>query len=165
MIRQLLHTDVEDYWKLRLAALQGFPEAFGASYEEVKDNSIAAVRERIGITEENFILGAFQEGQLIGMVGFRREHQVKVKHKGILWGMYVKQDFQGRGIGKELVQELISRAKQLQGLEQINLMVADHNDRAIALYHTIGFTKYGKEMNAMKLGNSYVHEDLMVYRL
>src|SRR3569832_418989 len=105
MIRQLLYSDVDDYWNLRLAALKQFPEAFGASYEEVKDTSIETVRERFSTTDENFILGAFQDDQLIGMAGFRREHLVKMKHKGINWGMYVKPGFQGRGIGKGLILE------------------------------------------------------------
>ncbi|MWC31165.1 GNAT family N-acetyltransferase [Paenibacillus sp. MMS18-CY102] len=165
MIRQLLHADIEEYWKLRLDALKQFPEAFGASYEEAKDHSIETVTARFSTGDENFILGAFYEGQMVGMVGFRREPFMKMRHKGVIWGMYVKPDCQGGGIAKQLLLELISRARQLQGLEQISLLVVDNNDRAKALYQSIGFTIYGKEMNAMKIGSTYVHEDLMVYRL
>ncbi|MFC5470891.1 GNAT family N-acetyltransferase [Cohnella suwonensis] len=163
MIRQLVVSDVVNYWNLRLKALSEHPDVFGASYEEVKDTPIESVKERFSSTEENFILGAFKGEELIGMVGFRREQLIKMKHKGIIWGMYVNSNFQGKGIGKELVIELIRKAKQLKELEQINLFVVDRNQRAKALYESIGFKSFGKEINAMKVGDNYLNEELMVY--
>ena len=79
--------------------------------------------------------------------------------------MYVSPDFREKGIGKSLVQELVIKAKKCDGLEQINLTVISNNNAAKQLYETIGFVTYGKERNALKTGNQYWDDNLMVLQL
>ena len=50
-------------------------------------------------------------------------------------------EFQGRGIGSELIQAEISRAQKLQ--KPIRLQVLQKNERARALYERLGFAVYG----------------------
>ncbi|MBF6632895.1 MAG: GNAT family N-acetyltransferase, partial [Planococcus sp. (in: Bacteria)] len=49
-----------------------------------------------------------------------------------------------------------------QGLERLDLMVASENLQAIELYEKLGFEKYGTEIHAMKIGEKYIDEDMMV---
>jgi ribosomal protein S18 acetylase RimI-like enzyme len=44
----------------------------------------------------------------------------------------------------------------------IHLSVAVTNDRAIHFYERLGFSKYGTESRALKIGNEYIDEHLMV---
>jgi ribosomal protein S18 acetylase RimI-like enzyme len=167
MIRRIQPEDVESFWKLRLKALKDHPDAFGASYEESKDTPIQIVRERLINSNTNFVIGDFTDaGELIGMVGFRQEHSKKMQHKGMIWGMYVDKSYQGQGIGKKLLTEIITIVDQITEIEQINLIVVDYNITAKRLYESLGFTTYGTEINAMKLNeNTYVNDNHMVKKL
>ncbi|NBD25359.1 GNAT family N-acetyltransferase [Paenibacillus sp. T1] len=163
-IRKLQVEDAESYWRLRLDALRRYPQAFGADYEDAKHTPIEEVRGRIADGTDNFILGAFADtGAIVGMVGFRREPYRKMRHKGMVWGMYVDPASQGQGAGRRLMEELMARAREMPGLEHIGLYVVDTNRSAKSLYLSLGFVTYGVERNAMKLDEgTYVHEELMV---
>ena len=43
------------------------------------------------------MLGAFADDQLIGTVGFTRNANFKGRHKGRIWGVYIKTDHRGKG--------------------------------------------------------------------
>ncbi|SFJ79322.1 Ribosomal protein S18 acetylase RimI [Paenibacillus sp. UNC496MF] len=164
-IRRLTVEDAASFWRLRLEALRRYPLAFGSAYEEAKDTPFADVRARFKEDPGQFILGAFTEaGELAGIVGFRRETSRKMRHKGMIWGMYVDPAAQGRGIGRGLMAELLRRAGELPGLELAQLAVVDANAPAKRLYESLGFAAYGLERNALKLDDgTYAHEVLMAY--
>lgn len=167
-IRQLFEDDVRAYWDLRLRALKENPEAFSASYEEDKDISIEIITSKFKNTYnslENFILGAFVDGELIGMAGFYRERRIKLKHRGNLWGMYVVPEQRKKGIGKKLLMELINKIKLLPGLEQVYLGVVKSNQEARNLYESLRFKSYGWDKKALKLGDKYLDELNMVLYL
>jgi ribosomal protein S18 acetylase RimI-like enzyme len=162
MIRTLEERDAEQYRRLRLRALREEPEAFGSSYEEQVDCSLAWFVERIRETETRFTLGAFEGETLVGSVMFTRETGVKQRHRGVITGMYVAPEVRGRGFGRALLLSAIERGRALAGVEQIHLAVTTRNLAARALYVSVGFVVYGTEPHALKLGGEYLDEDLMV---
>ncbi len=165
-IRILSESDARLYQDLRLNALKANPEAFGSTYEREVDFPIELVKERIRPLKDRFVLGAFnQRKPLVGTVTFIRETSLKTEHKGNVFAMYVAPDQRGQGIGTALMKELVSRAKQCDGLEQLNLMVAAENETAKKLYSSMGFVVYGTERNALKYNGRYFDEDLMVLTL
>jgi ribosomal protein S18 acetylase RimI-like enzyme len=164
-IRILDKTDAEIYRELRLKSLKENPEAFLTTYEIEKDKSIEQLQQNLVPSDNRFTLGAFINGKLIGIVTFVRESNPKVVHKGNIYAMYVSPDFREKGIGKSLVQELVIKAKQCVGLEQINLTVISNNNAAKRLYEANGFITYGTERNALRTGSQYWDEDLMALRL
>jgi L-amino acid N-acyltransferase YncA len=78
-----------------------------------------------------------------------------------VWGVYVSPSQRGKGVGKALMQEIIRRARQLDGLEQITL-VASAKLPAQKLYQSVGFESYGLERRSLKIGTEYVDDVLMV---
>jgi ribosomal protein S18 acetylase RimI-like enzyme len=164
LIRRLTIEDGEALWALRLRALKDNPEAFAATYEETlkigKDNLI----HRLHLDENAFYLGAFESG-LIGMVYFRRDEGSKNCHKGRILSMYVQPESRGLGVGKALLQEVITQANRLSGLEQLHLMVVTTNEHARSLYRSAGFEVYGIVHQALKVDTQYWDEELMVLRL
>lgn len=59
--------------------------------------------------------------------------------------MFVAPEVRGHGIGKQLLDEIVERAKHLEGLEQIILDVITVNTAARNLYLRAGFQPNGVE--------------------
>jgi len=163
LIRILNESDAFIYQELRLSALQMNPESFGSSYDREVQFPLEMIKDRIKPSIDKFILGAFDDSNsLVGIVTFVREIGMKTNHKGNIYAMYVKPEFRRHGIGKLLILELLNKAKELNGLEQINLIVVSKNLAAKKLYHSIGFQTYGIEKHALKYNGEYFDEDFMV---
>jgi ribosomal protein S18 acetylase RimI-like enzyme len=163
--RRIKKEDAFDFWELRLRALKEYPEAFASSYEESVNKPVDEVTNRISETDNNYILGAFNDNKMIGMVGFKREASKKLEHKAVIWGMYIAPEYQGRGIGRNLLEEVIGKAKLMSNLNQINLTVVTSNEQAKKLYQSLGFQQFGIERKALKVGKTYYDEEMMVLML
>ncbi|AIQ61614.1 GNAT family N-acetyltransferase [Paenibacillus borealis] len=165
-IRTLTSADAEIYRGLRLQALRRHPEVYLSSYESEKKLSIVTTRIRLEPSENNFTLGAFDDGEkLVGIVTFFRESRPKIDHKANIYSVYVDSDVRKQGVGRRLMVELIARARLLPGLEILNLTVTSNNLSAKGLYESLGFICYGTEPKAMKVGDEYLDEDLMILML
>jgi len=167
-VRILTEADAEVFWNIRLRALRDNPESFGASYEEILERGIAGTAQGLRRRETvggDVTFGAFQEGSLVGIAGFRREEEAKKRHKAHIWGMYVPYEMRGKGIGKALLQAAIAHACALLDLEQINLSVVLVNTEARLLFISQGFETYGIERHALKLHDHYFDQELMTLRL
>jgi RimJ/RimL family protein N-acetyltransferase len=153
------------YQELRLSALKINPEAFGSTFEREVKFTLETVVEQLNPTKDKFVLGAFDSNLLVGIVAFMRESSLKTAHKGNVYWMYVAPDVRERGLGKSLLIELIRKAKNCNGLEQINLTVVSENEIAKKLYSSLGFEVFGVERNSLKFNGQYFDEDLMVLKI
>jgi len=162
-IRLLTADDAEVFWHLRLEALRNDPASFADSAEEHLETTIETARERLASSDpaSNFVVGVFEHGQMIGTAGFFRRPNNKERHKGHIWGVYVRAESRGKGIGSALMKEIIRRARTFNGLEQITL-VASARLPAQKLYQSVGFESYGIEPHSLKIGSEYVNDVLMV---
>jgi ribosomal protein S18 acetylase RimI-like enzyme len=156
-IRRLIAADAQTFRDLRLEALQTYPDAFGSTYETEASRPLGYFTERL---EKNVILGGFDHTKLTGMIGFYRQSGPKDQPKGVIWGMYVKPRWQGSGLASALLNEIIELGKMQ--VEQIQLTVVTTNQRAVRFYEASGFRVYGTERNALKSGEHYFDELLMV---
>ena len=147
------------YWALRLRALSEHPEAFGSSPEEHPPlTEIVKAFETRWQSDEDYVLGAFLGADLVGTARFARETGRKLRHKGGVFGMYVASEARGRGIGGALLEGILARAQQIEGLEQLHLSVTEQNTAAKALYLSCGFCVYATEPRALKIGSRYLNE-------
>jgi ribosomal protein S18 acetylase RimI-like enzyme len=162
-IRLLTPDDAEAFWHLRLEALRNDSASFADSAEEHLRTTIETARERLSKNDaaSNFIVGMFEEGKLAATAGFYRYTHNKERHKGHIWGVYVRPESRGKGVASALMKEIVHRARELHGLEQITL-VASANFPAQRLYKALGFESYGVEPHSLKIGDQYIDDVLMV---
>ena len=115
-------------------------------------------------TPESFTLATVTDlNELTGVVSFDREIAGNMRHKGLLYRMYVDVRCSGQGTGKALIQATLDRARLLPGLEQIYLTVIATNTKAKNLYKSFGFEVFSHEKNAIKTPEGlYYHEEQMV---
>ena len=156
-IRRLAAGDVENYREIRLAALQGAPEAFSSTFEIEAARPLSAFAERL---ESSIVLAASREGRIVGMAGLASQPGPKERHRGFLWGIYVRPEVRGLGVAGLLLDAILTAAAERY--EQITLEVAADNLAALALYEKFAFVRYGTAPRALKTADGYQDEILMV---
>lgn len=166
-VRVLNEADATQFRRLRRQRLEQDPRAFSESPAE--HDSIPMETMAAGLRHTSggyFVIGAFsEEGRLVGMAGFSRNARIKLRHKGIIWGVFVEPQWRGKGAGRAVLEALIRRARAEPGLEQIVLSVAARQNAARHLYESLGFEVFGHERHALKIDGEYVDEDHMVLAL
>ncbi len=160
-IRQLSGSDAWIYRDLRLEALKQEPRAFTAAYEDEASCGLDAYARRV---TDNVVLGGFlTDGRLAGMAGLVVPDGAKLRHRGTLWGVYVRPEARGLGMAKALVAGVVARARTV--VEVITLGVGAYNAPALKVYESQGFIEYARDSGLIKIGDDYVDEILMTRRL
>jgi RimJ/RimL family protein N-acetyltransferase len=160
-VRRLEAYDVANYRELRLEGLKNHPEAFASSWGYEADKPVSWWAERL---EMNTVFGGWVDSSpLVGVAGLRVQDAVKHRHKGVLWGMYIRSEARGTGLAAALVQRAVEHARTL--VEEICLTVVASNAAACRLYSAAGFKEYGLERRALKVGSEYYDEVLMALPL
>jgi ribosomal protein S18 acetylase RimI-like enzyme len=154
--RPLLVEDRSDFRHLRQLALTVDPDDFMITAEEeraVDRLFIEEALERPGAC--NLFLGAFtvDAPQLVGIAGLLTSEFFKTRHSGRITSLFVHPAHRRPGIARRLVEDLLAQAA-LGGLRSVRLEVVADNQNAIALYRLLGFTAYGREPAAYRLGES-----------
>ena len=164
-IRVLTQEDVSEWIRLRLEALEVDAKAFSASLDEYRLLSLDDVKTRLWSVPDAFVVGAFDDGKMLGMAGFYRDRGPKVRHKGRVWGVYVSSSRRGRGLGRQMMNALLERAAAIPGIEQVLLSVTSSQTAALALYRSLGFQIFGTEPRALNAKGEFIDEHYLVLPL
>ncbi len=152
-VRRLLAEDAEAFRAFRLDGLSRHPEAFGADFDEEAEIDISEWRRRLS---DNAVFGAFRDDRLLATAAFYRESRVKMRHKAVLWGVYVAETARGQGLGRAVVEAAIAEARQL--VAQLLTCVSVDNAPAQRLYEELGFRAWGLQPRSLKIGERFVDE-------
>jgi RimJ/RimL family protein N-acetyltransferase len=163
MIRVLGEPDAEAYRDLRLTALATSPEAFGSSYEEEARLSLDGFRARVTATGPDLIFGGFADHRLVGVAGFVANDRVKKRHKGTLWGVFMMPEWRGRGLGAQLVSNVVTHAADHVLILQATVVTSNQTARRI--YARLGFTAYGIEPRALCIDGVFHDDELLALDL
>lgn len=168
-IRLMQPPDLPGYKALRDAMLAAHPEAFTSDADTERARDAGSYRSRLGGGAGGatlFTLVAADGDGIVGALTCERETRRQVQHVAHLIGMMVADSHQGRGIGRALLSDAITRLRALPLLAQVTLSVTATNHAAIGLYERHGFARYGCLPDAIRLPDGRrLDKALMVRRL
>jgi putative acetyltransferase len=93
--------------------------------------------------EGDYLLLAFVDGEIAGNAGLHPVGKSPRRAHARMLGIVVHSRFQGRGVGKALMQALMDLADKWLPVTRIELTVFSDNARAIKLYESFGFVAEG----------------------
>lgn len=163
-IRALGPQDAAEFQALRLRGLREFPAAFASSHEEECDLGLDVIAGRLAPQEGGAVFGAFAGTVLCGLVGIQREAMAKLRHKAVLWGMYVAPEARQAGHGEALVRHALGYAWTVLQVRQVNLGAHTLNEGALRLYRRCGFEVFGTEKGSLLVNGLPQDEFHMVCR-
>jgi RimJ/RimL family protein N-acetyltransferase len=114
--------------------------------------TIEAERLWINSFKENpnaLVLIAEIKSEIVGMLFFISNPKRKTSHTGE-FGVSVHPRFQGCGIGRILIELLLSWARENSQIEKVYLSVLHTNQKAIHLYKSLGFIEEGRQIKGVK---------------
>jgi GNAT superfamily N-acetyltransferase len=153
IIRRLHAADAAAWRGLMLTALEREPDAFTSDADESAALPLAWWERR---TVDEVVLGAFAAGELLGMVALQPQARLRLRHKAIVSGLYVRGDRRGGGLGARLLDAAIDAARAREGLRLLQLQASAHNAGALRLYASRGFVVFGTEPLAVRHGEGFV---------
>jgi RimJ/RimL family protein N-acetyltransferase len=164
-VRALQPDDAPALIVLRREALTNDPLAFGASVDDDRGLSLDQMRASLASPTTSAVFGAFDGGALVGMVGLTRVDRVKMRHRAMVWGMYVTLAARGKGVGAALLRAAVDHARDWPGVLQVHLAVTDTAVHAQRMYLRAGFREWGLEPRALQWEGRHVDEHHMVLDL
>jgi RimJ/RimL family protein N-acetyltransferase len=112
--------------------------------------------ENLNDNPNSLVLIAEMSKTIVGLLFFMPNSKNKNSHTGE-FGINVHPDFQGVGVGRVLLENLLMWARTNRQIEKISLQVFATNHSAIKLYERFGFIEEGRHIKAIKqLDGKYV---------
>lgn len=107
------------------------------------------------LTKGSYSYVAEVDGKVIGQLSLDLDQSLRRRHVAS-FGMGVKQEFQGKGVGSKLLTSAIDVAENWLNVERLELTVYTDNESAIALYKKHGFVIEGESKKYAFRNGQYV---------
>lgn len=153
---------------LRAESLVTDPWSFGAAPGDDRFESDDFTRAFLA--DPNHAILAIEDGSdpakpLLAMAGLFGPTRAKQPHIAGIWGVYTTTRARRRGCARALMHAAIDHARAWPAVTRIYLSVSERNPEARALYESLGFTTWGIEPDAVRIGNESADERHMNLRL
>ncbi|MFA5135934.1 MAG: GNAT family N-acetyltransferase [Patescibacteria group bacterium] len=159
---------IDDIPSLSKLAQQTYIKTFGHTMD--KKELKLALKSRSesyfkSIIHQDTILVACENNSLVGFIQFGKVdyESIKTTNRDIkLDKIYVASNYQGKGIGKKLVETMLKH-KRLSGIENIYVDVFMKNQKALSLYEKYGFKTIGQV--PFKLDKKIIGYDILMKKI
>ena len=159
--RRLTAADAAAFRAARHFGLADAPQAFGAA---LSDEEALGTAHYADILTRLPVFGVDGAAGFDGVGGIDLNGRAKTRHKGSVFGFYVRPEARGTGVADAVLSALIGHAREA-GLRQLKLTVTANNAPAIRLYSRYGFVETGREPDSLYVDGDYFAEAMMVLRL
>ena len=136
-----------------MSALMGAPGTFEGTLQ-MPDMPVASRLEHLGRVEAGACnLVAVAGGRVVGCAGLHPNGASMRRAHTRSLGIGIAREWQGRGLGRQLIARLLDWSDNWANVLRVELMVHVDNEPAQALYRSMGFVEEGRHSNyAMKDG-------------
>lgn len=117
--------------------------SFGAEGPGIAEETERTYIEQAVDADTALFLVAECDGEIVGCLTFRGGARPRTRHAGE-FGVSVARAAWGAGVGRALIEELLTWAAAGGVVRKINLRVRADNARAIAVYERLGFAVEGR---------------------
>ena len=149
------HSEPEDYKAVHLvySSPRAMAETLGVPY--------ASEQEWLaGERDDNVSIVACVRGEVVGHLALSIYMNPRTRHAGH-FGIAVRDDWQGKGIGSELMKACVDLADNWLGLARLDLRVYVDNEPAVSLYKKFGFEIEGTHKQFAFRDGEYVDAHVM----
>ena len=126
------------------------------------DGEVRRLRD-IARNDASLCLVARGEQSVLGLLVLTGGPLARMRHTSKLEVM-VDASVRGQGLGRALVQASVEWLDAHPTVEKLGLSVFDDNERAIALYRSLGFVEEGRRPREYKLADGSYRGDVLLYR-
>lgn len=128
--------------------------------------TMGPIRQRMWIARKmvsrvETCLIAIKDKRIIGMIDCWTDKRARVRH-ATTFAISVAAPFQGKGIGRRLLSELLKWADDNDTIQKVNLHVFENNKGAIKLYESMGFSHEGRRTKAVKYSDGTYYDELLM---
>ncbi len=149
----------EDIKGLMLTALKEDPKGFSVSFEEYNTNSdfwwFTYIDPYLS-GEKDVMYLISTDDQVVGMAGIIFEFRERKRHVATLVWVYIKKEFRGKGLGKELINFIVNDLKTQENIIKLSLLVNSTQNNALNLYKKLGFETAGVLKKDIKIGDEFI---------
>jgi ribosomal protein S18 acetylase RimI-like enzyme len=139
VVRRLRSDDVDLFRRVRLAALEDSPDAFGETLEGARATDWNARTTSGATLSDRAVFVAVADDLPVGMVFVRC---ASAPDPAFLGGMWVSPDLRRHGIGRSLVQQALAFLRSA-GQVAVVLWVTREHSEVQAFYRSLGFQETG----------------------
>lgn len=156
-VRRLTPAHAAAYRAVMLQAYAEEPGVFTATVPEREHLPLAWWEARVSDqpTPPQLVFGAFDDSRLVGVAGLRFERFERTRHKALLFGVFVRPEWRGRGIARALVEAVLGQARSTPEISIVQLGIIAPNAPAVRLYESCGFRSFATEPYAIKVGEQF----------
>lgn len=135
------------------------PGRLASRPDEILDDAMRRkIVELVG-NERGAFLVAERDGTMVGHAHLEPLALAVTAHV-VRLTIAVHEGHQGRGVGRALMEALLAWARSNAGVEKVELQVRASNERALALYRSLGFVEEGRKTRRLKLGDGEYVDDV-----
>lgn len=140
-------------------AIARVPGMLASRPEEISDDAVRRAILNLEDPGRGIYLVAERAGTIVGHALLEALSLAVTSHV-VRLTIAVHEGHQGQGIGRALMDELLRWARSNPRVEKVELQVRSSNDRAIALYRSLGFVEEGRKTRRLKISPDTYLDDV-----
>jgi len=140
-------------------AIARVPGMLASRPDEIDDDAVREMILDLNDRGRGNYLVAEHAGTVVGHA-FLESLSLAVTSHVVRLTIAVHEGHQGQGVGRALMNELLGWARSNPHVEKVELQVRASNERAIALYRSLGFIEEGRKTRRLKLGPDDYRDDV-----
>ena len=136
-----------EYKDIRLRALEKEPSSFCMAYDKEVAKSDKDWKQSIqdALDGNSWLYFASYNDKLVGVIGGFGDELDWKNHRVYLWGMYVDEEYRGKGLARLLANKLLFAIANRDDVFVVRLEVNPELVTALSFYESLGFRRMGVE--------------------